>query len=436
MSGAGMRGIATFLLVNLLIIRFLRPIVSALTFVSFRLWIDWLLLGAVLIRGKWVRLVGLDGLVVLTLAAIVIVQNLADHGIGSSGLEEALSIPLVLGLPLFYAMLARNQHRPTWIRYLKRTLVLLNIYFYVNAVIIIGQVAGVIPIAPQFIAENPSLIDHMTGLVGLNGVSTLNFIWIATIAGNVRFIRDSKWRLVAVVTQLALAGWLSVLNDNKMFVVTAGLSAALMLAINLRTIRRWIPILLLGAACVFPFLVDLFESLGRTESGVSLDLASILLYDPNLLPNPNNERAYINFLAYHWYNGFGNGVGLGVANAESKEIHIHLGINSASLLLIQGGIPLLVVTTMILFVGLRAIVGRRGTMAALMLAVFTVMLVYISNPIADRYTLTAVCIFMAFVSANPPDPQPQLATQANKSQSTPAASRTNSEKASQTVHLK
>ena len=397
-AGPGWNFLSWFLLSNLLLIRYFRPIFTLLAIFSFRIWIDWLLLAISITRRQ--SLIGTSGGVALLLSAFVIIYNLFEHGLGDFGLLEATSLFLVLSVPLFYASLINSSQPDQFRDHRKILLRILNIYFFGNALFVYAQYLGVVPIAGAFLAAHPFVADQLTGLIGLNGVSTLNFLWIATIAGNLRARQlDGRRRFYAFAAiQFVIAAWLSTLNDNKMFTLTAAAAALVYLAFNAGALKRYIIVVLAMIAIAVPLAIDAISSAFTTKSGASLDLLSVVFYNPNFQPNPNNERAFINDLAYRFYNSFGTGIGLGQANDTSYWIHTHIGINSASLILIQGGLPLLVASVVILYVGLHSMVRPSSLLINSATFGLTVVLMYASNPISDRYTLIAVCLFMFFLA--------------------------------------
>lgn len=406
MTGRGrfIEAVSWFLLANLLIIRYFKPIVSIFALFSFRLWIDWLLLAIFLFGSRRRAVIGALGYVILAVSAVLVVHNLVHHGLGDFGLIEAANILLVLSVPLFYATLMNALPEDAVFRHLRGLLFTLNIYFVLNTPLIFLQFLGIVPVASAFLEENQFVPDHLTGLIGLNGVSTLNFIWLATIAGNVWFSRASRKAryMILAGAQLLLATVISALNDNKMFLITVLAASIVFLAVNFRALGKWVLIALVVAILALPLLVTAIESTFTTASGASLDLFSVVIFDPSFAPNPNNERAFINDLAFRYYGAFEFGAGLGHVNDLSEEVHEHLGINSASLILIQGGIPLLVASTGVLFVGLRSILRDRSALAGLGILALSIALMYASNPIADRYTLIAVCLFLVYLNSVKP----------------------------------
>ncbi len=394
-AARGVKFLNWFLLANLLLIRFLRPIFSALEVFSFRLWIDWMLLFAFLSNRRALKSLGPLSWLTFFASAVIVISNLAMHGVGEYGLLEAIGFLLVLSVPLYYAALSASLDYGDALAHKIAVVRILNVYFFANTLIILGQVSGVVPVPDAFLSINASNFDHFTGLIGLNGVSTLNFLWIATIAGNITLARtEGRGRLVVALTQIVTASSLSLLIDNKMFALTFLASSILVLALNPTIIRRFAPLIAIAVVVLAPWFLGTIESTFSTESGRSLDLPSIILFDSNFAPNENNERAYINYLAFAHYSASEFGIGLGFASAESVEIHPHLGINSASLVLIQGGIPLLLAAVATLFVGFKSILGRPRPTTLIALLFFAVAIVYASNPIADRYTLIAACLFI------------------------------------------
>lgn len=392
-------GLSWFLLTNLLVIRYFRPIFSILAIFSFRLWIDWLLLLFAFFSGRGYRLLGVSGIVVVLLSGLVLAGNLLEHGFTIAGIIESVNILLVLSVPMFYGALFLRLPPAVTLRHRLSVRRILNAYFFANVGFIIGQATGMLPIATAFLAENTFFQDHLTGLIGLNGVSTLNFLWVATIASNIYVgaVHAQRGGFALALVQLAIVIALSPVNDNKMVLLTISSAALVLLAAYAQWLRGWLIVFAAAAALAIPFAIDAVVSTFTSASGASLDLLRVIFYDSAAQPNPNNERAFINDLAFRYYDASSTGIGLANANDTTESIHIHLGINSASLILIQGGWPLLIAATGLLFIALRAIVARASFALQGALALMSIVVMYASNPIADRYSLIAICLILWYL---------------------------------------
>jgi 3-dehydroquinate dehydratase len=390
-------------IVNLLTVRFLRPIMPFLSFVSFRAWIDWVLLAYILFsRGRsTIRPLFLP----LTLTAAAIALNLGLYGINSLALISAITILTSFVVPIFLSSYA-GQLGARKDRFLARVHRTLNWYFFLNTPLVIGQIYGVVPTPSAFLSINPSAFDHWSGLIGLNGVSTLNFVWLSTITANIwasEAFAARRYLAIAAV-QLAVCGWISTLNDNKMFVPMAAVGVAFIVAVKVQTTLKRASLIVLAPIAAY-VMYSLTATTFTSSSGRTLDVMDVLIYNPDHLPNPENERAFLNFLAFSRYNGNGSGSGLSFVNPNADTIHVHLGINSASLLLIQGGlmllIPVLVLLTATFVLAIPIIDRPLASRIVIWVAafLFAVAATYASSPVEDRYNMTAIGLFLLFLAS-------------------------------------
>lgn len=390
------------LLLNLLVIRYFRsayggplellsPVVVDVVvgaYSGFRLF----RLGA---RAPWLIVVS------ACLAGIVVLLNLAEFGLGrqaASNLVEALS---PVSLLLFLAYLTRWYGPATIVALVRSLRGPLNIYFWLNGAVIVVQVATQSFLLGRFLAINSYVPDHIDGLIGLNGVSVLNFVWIATVIVNL-----AEWRvtrsasvLAHVALQIAFAAYISTQNDNKMFLPTFlvfGAAAFVIISVKLSPSRLMGAgtLAALAVAAVALFAPSLAE--GALSSRALQDLTDTFIYSHEDPPRPDNERAVFNFLAFENYDASSMGIGLNNVQVQGGSVtHEHLGINSASLTLIQGGLVLLGGLSLLYASVVTAILGRGETLPIVLIIGVTTWLsvltaAYASQPFSDHYLMTAL----------------------------------------------
>ncbi|MEH7544844.1 hypothetical protein, partial [Neobacillus vireti] len=225
----------------------------------------------------------------------------------------------------------------------------LNLYFVLNTIIVIVQIKTGSFMLQKFLAVNHNRFDHFSGFVGLNGVSVLNFIWIATLLFNLYYYveKNKTSTLFLVISQFIIMTVIHTFNDMKMFYMTSALFLFVFLTISLNRVKIFktrykqksglmffitlytLPII----AVVAYYSFDLSDEFQK-----SFDLVSEFFLNGSDVPSIYNERAYLNFEAFHLFNGFGTGIGLANVDIAHQTIHTHLTIHSSSLTIIQGGV--------------------------------------------------------------------------------------------------
>ncbi|PAF15380.1 hypothetical protein CHH51_18575, partial [Terribacillus saccharophilus] len=141
---------------------------------------------------------------------------------------------------------------------------------------------------------------------------------------------------------------LSVFNDNKMFIFTLIIYLSIFffmefaVYLTLAKLRR---VVTMTSIIVFGAIILYFSSQQVNEE---VNNVFSLINNFNLSgeeqsgPDKHNERAYLNYLAFNYYDGYELGIGLDKVDINNNSIHVHLGINSFSLITITGGFILLI----------------------------------------------------------------------------------------------
>lgn len=280
----------------------------------------------------------------IIMVGIALIINMGIYGFGKiyiSNLIMTLS-PLTYIIFLIYIVNKYNiysiENLVDKLRYI------LNMYFFINCIIIFLQIKTQSFMMRKFLSFNPYFQDHTDGLIGANGVAVLNFLWIATLLLNYYYLCRNKQKrtLILLIIEFAIMCVISSFNDNKMFLLTLIPIILFILVININRIKLNVSYkkLFFVFFLIPTFLIIIFwtRSLLYNVFLDSNELIQGFYYSKNYIPNQNNERAYLNYLAFNQYNAKSIGVGLQNVDINNQNIHKHLGINSSSLLLIQGGI--------------------------------------------------------------------------------------------------
>ncbi|NPC41217.1 hypothetical protein [Nocardioides sp. zg-1230] len=337
------------LVLELVALRYLKSAYGSFAFLSFGL-INALLLVVVVnanmrrpLPGWLVPRSAYAGAVTMLIALFV---NAYAFGVNVRFLSAVSALLLPLTLVIFVIDTIRRASNEQRARFIRSITIFLNVYFVLNSIVVYLQIKTRTFLMTPFFGVNPYVEDHMAGSIGLNGVTTLNFVWLATFFANVEWGRRSRtvapWVLVAL--QLAAASYISLLNDNKMFMLT--LLASLLLYGVARAATsgtRKGARLVLGGIAVVVIAVVVLPRFGITSTESQLDesasIADIVIYDYETLPDVDNERALINYRAYSEFDAGRFGAGIANIDVEvgKRMVHRHFGINSAAVLLVAGG---------------------------------------------------------------------------------------------------
>ncbi|MFT9266255.1 hypothetical protein [Oenococcus sp.] len=341
-------------------------------------------------------------LTILYLASIFflianIIGNLLSLGVGLLAVNNLLMVfsPILL-LVFFCYLFDKYDSKLLW-KFFNWVLTFSNIYFWLNVPIIILEKMTSSFMIAKFISWNPYIPDSITGLIGYSGTNIINLFWVSLLVSNVIYFYFNRKRLLIWLT---LAEGLFMLyfsifyNENKSFIPTAvvfGLVLALALLDdqNLLTflIRFFggIIILIVSGAAIYFIFPDF-----RPYINQLLGLGSQLIEHNG--QDTTNERAYLIQMAFQKYQAARYGVGLNVLDLNTQNIHIHLAINSLSLLLYMGGIRFYVVALAFYGLYLKNFLSfaerpayKLITWVGLLAALFLVTV--ISQPFRDYYIL-------------------------------------------------
>lgn len=290
----------------------------------------------------------------------------------------------------------------------------MNFYFIINTIIIYIQAQTGTFMMKKFLGFNTNAIDHTDGLIGANGVGVLNFLWIATLMYNLYFYLHNKRKksiLIILIVQVILMANMSSLNENKMFFITLlpfFFSFLIIKGVKFNLTLSSTKIAMFFIIIPIILMVILNSSTIKDTTNESTLLVEDFFHTGSM-PNPNNERSYLNYLAFNEYNANNLGVGLQSIDLANQTIHVHLGINSSSLVLIQGGIYYLFAVInfyCILILNFFSRTSIRKKIIIYLLLVITITNVSFASQIfRDQYLFTSLMLiyFVLFLTSKKMD---------------------------------
>ncbi|WP_415634029.1 hypothetical protein [Oenococcus sp.] len=326
-----------------------------------------------------------------------ILGNLLFLGVGLLAVNNLLMVLSPMLLLIFSCYIFDKYDSKVLWRFFNWVLTFSNIYFWLNVPIIILEKLTSSFMIAKFISWNPYIPDSITGLIGYSGTNIINLFWVSLLISNVIYFYFTRKRIVIllVLVEGLLMLYFSIFyNENKSFIPTVFVfGLVLVLALlddqNLLTflIRFFsgIIILIVGGAAIYSFFPDF-----RPYIDQLLNLGSQLIEHNG--QDTTNERAYLIQMAFQKYQAAHYGVGLDVLDLNTQNIHIHLAINSLSLLLYMGGIRFYIAVLAFYWLYLKNFLSfaerpayKLVTLAGLLAALFLVTV--ISQPFRDYYIL-------------------------------------------------
>ncbi|MCU5174422.1 hypothetical protein [Bacillus paranthracis] len=398
--------IITFLVATVFFLRYIKP-----------LYPEWYLIDLMILIYVFFRMfnskVGVNFGVVMSFYVLVLIIaiNIINFGFGINVIENLLMIFMPLTILVYMIYLKKSYEFITLNLMALKFTKFLNIYFFINSAIITVQILTESFMMERFIVLNPLIVDHMTGFIGLSGGNILNFLWILTILFNLYFYLESKsiLRLLMLICEIIIMTLLSVANDNKMFVVTLLVNIIMFLFVQIvksgiqSVIMKRIIKIAVVAMVVFVALYKLSEDVSE---GIENVIHLVSNFFGAEYPDHHNERAYLNYLAFHIYNADSLGIGINSVDLNNQSIHPHLGINSATFILIQGGLLYYISIVNFYSLIILELMAVRGAMKKIMLyvSIFLTILVasYAAQPFRDHYLfiMLSLIYFVCYLSLN------------------------------------
>lgn len=400
------QAIITFLVATVFFLRYIKP-----------LYPEWYLIDFVILIYVFFRVlnskvrVNFGVAISFYILLLIIAINIMNFGFGMNVIENLLMVFMPLTIPVYMIYLKKSYEFITLNLMALKFTKFLNIYFFINSAIITVQILTESFMMKRFIALNPLIVDHMTGFIGLSGGNILNFLWIATILFNLYFYLESKSvsRLVVLICEIIIMTLLSVANDNKMFIVTLLVNIIMFLFVQI--VKSGIQSVIMKRIIKIAVVaIVVFIALYKLSEDVLEGIGNVFHLVGNFFgaeyPDHHNERAYLNYLAFHIYNADSLGIGINSVDLNNQSIHPHLGINSATFILIQGGLLYYISIVNFYSLIILDLMTVRGMMKKIMLyfSIFLTVVVasYAAQPFRDHYLfiMLSLIYFVCYLSLN------------------------------------
>ncbi|QWH63547.1 hypothetical protein EXW39_26580 [Bacillus mycoides] len=333
--------------------------------------------------------------------------NIIEYGAGKVFFDNIMMALMPITLIVYFSYLIQKYSFQILLETSKKIMMFLNIYFWINAPIIVVQFITGNFMMGRFLSWGMFDFDHMTGFMGPFGTGILNVFWVILLIGNLLFYlitRNKKWFLMFVL-EVPIMLLLSYFNENKAFIPTIILFMAVVLGyvficnkITLKAVVKFLFLVIMGIIVGFV----MYESVEIIKEQVDNLIELVLDFDTNAALNTHNERAYLNYLAFKYYHADGLGLGINNVDFKTQTIHKNLGINSFSLMLIQGGIwYYLLILNMYTLITVGALKTKFDIHAFSLYITFTVIfgfLSFVTQPFRDHYTMFMVALLILFVA--------------------------------------
>ncbi|AGK55753.1 hypothetical protein [Bacillus sp. 1NLA3E] len=337
---------------------------------------------------------------------LIVALNIYKFGVGIVFIENILMIFMPAIILIYLAYLTSSYSFDDLFDTGKKILVFLNFYFWLNVPIIILQFVTGTFMIKRFLSWGKYDFDHMTGLIGPFGTGILNVFWCSLLIGNLFIFLITKKRhwLFSFLIQIPTMIVLSYFNENKSFIPTALLFVTVFFTYSFlvknftfKSLLKLTSIILIGI--LFCFAVYFSVDIIKTQIDKLFVLANQLIYG---IPDTNNERAYLNYLAFQKFDAIHLGEGINSVDFNNQKIHPNLGINSMSLILIHGGIWYFIAVVNF-YSTLAVIVIKKGfdLNTVVIYVVFIVIFGFLSiitQPFRDHYIISMISLLALYVT--------------------------------------
>ncbi|MBT2658626.1 hypothetical protein J7E81_25980 [Bacillus sp. ISL-18] len=341
------------------------------------------------------------------LLVVIAFLNIYFYGFGKVFINNILMIFTPATLLLYTSYMSNRYEYDVLFKLGRKILIFLNIYFWINVPIIILQFITGTFMMGRFLSWGMYAFDHMTGFIGPFGTGILNIFWCALLLGNLFYYLMEKQKvwLILFWVQIPTMLILSYFNENKSFIPTVILFLGLFIfyvnfsnKFSFKAVFNFIIILIIGL--FLSLIAYLSSDVIREQVDKLLQLASDFFV--NGTPSPENERAYLNYLAFRYFDAMGLGMGINNLDFNHQTIHKNLGINSLSLIVIQGGVwYYLSIINIYTVLTVRAVKNIFEKSTFLLYFLFYIIYGFISlitQPFRDHYTMIMVALLVFFLT--------------------------------------
>lgn len=236
-------------------------------------------------------------------------------------------------------------------KYIKKTIpIILNIYFFINIPILIIQCQGTgfLMLNLNSNYSNHLYVDHISGLLGLDGTHKLGLLTIAVIFVNIYSALKTKKMKYYIITiiDIIFILVLSLYNDNKaLFIVLPLVLLPVFYSIlKIQNNKLFKGTFVVLSICILGVIIYMLIP----NVQIFLEEKIFYLFDEN---NSNNfeeqERTFVVKYSLEEGNGYliGKGIGCKMPKLEPKA---HFGINDMSILIYEGGVIYLILWILII----------------------------------------------------------------------------------------
>lgn len=333
--------------------------------------------------------------------------NIMKFGAGKVFWDNIMMALMPITLIVYFSYLNQKYSFDILLRTCRKVIIFLNVYFWINFPIIVVQFITGSFMMGRFLSWGMFNFDHMTGFMGPFGTGILNVFWASLLIGNLVFYlitRNKKWFLILLL-EFPIMLLLSYFNENKAFIPTVILFVSVIsgyvFICNKITVKAFVKFVFLSALGIIIGFI-MYESIEIVKEQVDNLIEIALDFDTNAALNTHNERAYLNYLAFKYYDAAGLGLGINNIDMKTQVIHKNLGINSFSLMSIQGGIwYYLVVLNVYVLITVGALKRKFDIHAVSLYIIFLVLFSYLSfvtQPFRDHYTMFMIAMLILFVA--------------------------------------
>lgn len=336
------------------------------------------------------------------LLSVLIIFNLLFRGVGLLAAKNIIGVIIPLLIVPFFVVLSIEYGQSSSLKLMRFMLKIMNIYFFINIpIIILEKVTGSLFMS-RFLSVNPTTVDQITGLIGLNGTAKMSLYWCTLIMGNYGLYLIYKKRIfgLLIFTELIVMFIFSqFFSEIKNFIPTLLVFFIVFSMnrfssnLNLKTLIKII-ILFIGIAVVlvvtyntvnaFALLMNKFILIGQQFISGSGDGSDI--------------RIHTSWVALNQLRN----IGFNNMDFSSQTFVAQLDVISFNSLVVYGGVSfficIVVFTAVLLASTIRKKYDVKYMICILSMILLMVYISFITVPFQDTSILFFIFLFAYFIS--------------------------------------
>lgn len=273
---------------------------------------------------------------------------------------------------VFFADFINSKHHKLVEKILKKIVIIINVYFFINIPIILLQLNNTY-FMMRYHEGNIMYEDHITGLIGANGTHKLTLLWVLLTVGNIYYYKKvkNKYLLIYIILQICFMTVISSYNDNTaFFIIFPILVGQILLLSNKNTNNMIIKIyktLFYGILAIIISICIVSSNENLQEFYNTRVLTKINQYTNKLFSNNSSiekdeERIALYKYALENGDGYQLGKGIGSVTYGDDRMPRHFGMSEISIKVYEGGLVYIILLIILYtYYSYKLLVDKKNT---------------------------------------------------------------------------